>query len=75
MVERRGYDEVIAHMAATNEKLKNIEEKLDDINNRVSIQNSRITKLEESKNKIIGAGVVMASLISIFGVIPLWIKK
>lgn len=72
---RKGYEEVVAHMATTNEKLDNICSEIKGLKEAKITQNGRIGKLENWKSYILGGFGCIGGLITLAGVVILWIKK
>lgn len=46
------------------QKLTTIETKIDELISTVKIQNGRIGKLEEFKNKLVGVSIIVSGLVS-----------
>ena len=64
--ERRrnvNWDQIISHMAATNEKLDSIKSECTELKNSIKLQNGRIGKLENWRSWMVGG---MATITGIF---------
>jgi hypothetical protein len=62
---RKGYEDIIAHMAKTNEALSNITETLVELKEAKKIQNGRIGKLENWRSWMIGGMAAIGALVGI----------